>query len=286
LRVAIPAPAGDPAAGGRLVLLGDDPAMELERIACDRIAALLALELARDMAVRQAREETRRGVPLPEDGPPWVVLLARQVAADAPDDITAREETRHDLQRMMSPRRLILRGSSESLELRLVAAAPDDDPDGLGVAAMIASYLGRTVAVSRVFGESGARPAAEAAARATLEAAEQLDEPPPVARAARLPAYLLLGNLHNLPDGLRQARELLAPAMTGRPAVQGERLATLRAVLETSSLGEAAARLGVHRNTVAYRVARLEALGGWDLSDPDLRFALSVATRLVQNAQR
>jgi hypothetical protein len=25
----------------------------------------------------------------------------------------------------------------------------------------------------------------------------------------------------------------------------------------------------------------LEALGGWDLSDPDLRFALGVATRIL-----
>ena len=51
---------------------------------------------------------------------------------------------------------------------------------------------------------------------------------------------------------------------------------------EAGSLGEAAARLGVHRNTIAYRVGRLEELGGWDLSDPDLRFALSVATRILR----
>jgi DNA-binding PucR family transcriptional regulator len=56
-------------------------------------------------------------------------------------------------------------------------------------------------------------------------------------------------------------------------------------VLETPSIGEAAARLGVHRNTVGYRVARLETLGGWDLADPDLRFALLVAVRLVQSDQ-
>lgn len=284
LRVPIPAAAGDPGPGGQLVLLGDPNVVELERIACDRIAALLALELARDTAVRQAREETRRGAPLPEDGPPWVVLVARQSAADAAGDAAAREVVRHDLQRMLPPHRLMLRGTSESLELRLVAAAPDDDPGGMGIAGAIASYLGRTVAVSSPFDEPGARPAAEAAARATLQAAEQLADVPNVARAARMPAYLLLGNLHNLPDGLRQARDLLAPAMTGRAAVQQERLATLRAVLETSSLGEAAARLGVHRNTVAYRIARLETLGGWDLTDPDLRLALNVAARIVQSA--
>jgi hypothetical protein len=188
LRVTIPAPADEPAAGGRLVLLGDDPANELERIAADRIAALLALELARDAAVRAAREETRRGDPLPADGPPWVVLLARQAAADRPDDIAAREETRSELRLLASPRQLALRGTSESLEIRLVAAAPADDPEGLAIAARIATFVGRTIAISRPFPEPGARPAAEAAARATLEAAELLDEPPSVARASRLPA--------------------------------------------------------------------------------------------------
>lgn len=285
LRVEIPAPAGEPGAGGRLVLLGDEVPNELERIAADRIVALLALELSRDAAVRQARDETRRGEPLPADGPPWVVMVASQRAADGPDDIAARERTRGEIRLLMSPRRLVLRGSSESLELRLVAAAPADDPGALATADRLAAFLGRTVAVSRPFTEPGARPAAEAAARATLEAADLLVEPPLVARAARLPAYLLIGNVRNLPNGVRQARELLEPILVGRPEVQRERLDTLRAVLGSPSLNEAATRLGVHRNTVAYRVARLEELADWDLADPDLRFALELAARVVQNAQ-
>lgn len=285
LRVAIPAAPGEPGAGGRLVLLGDEPPNELERIAADRIAALLALELARHAAVRQAREETRRGDPLPADGPPWVVIFASQGTATGPDDIAAREETRGELRLLVSPRRLILRGSSESLELRLVAAAPADDPAGLAIAERLAGFLDRTVAISRPFTESGARPAAEAAARATLEASDLLPDPPRVVRAARLPAYLLLGNLRNLPDGTRQARELLGPILVGRAEVQRDRLDTLRAVVGSASLGEAATRLGVHRNTLAYRIGRLEKLADWDLSDPDLRFTLELAARIVQNAQ-
>ncbi len=285
LRVPIPANAGDAGPSGRLVLLGDEPPTELERIAAERITALLALELARHEAVRQAREEIRRGDPLPPDGPPWVVLVASQGPAGSADDIAAREETRKDLRRSLSARRVLLRGSAESLELRLVAAAPADDPGGLGTAERIAGFLGRTVAVSRSFSEPAGRSAAEAAARTTLEAADLLTSPPSVVRAARLPAYLLLGSLRNLPDGVRQARELLGPVLVGRPDQQRERLATLRAVLGSPSLNEAAARLGVHRNTVAYRLSRLERLGDWDLSDPDLRFALELAVRIVQNAQ-
>lgn len=285
LRVTIPAPTGETGPAGRLVLLGQESPSELERIASERIAAVLALELARDAAVRQVREEVRRDDPLPADGPPWVVLVASQGVAGGPENNAIREETRAELRLFMSPRRLTLRGTSESLELRFVAAAPSDDPGGLVIAERLATFLGRTVAVSRPFPEPGLRPAAEALARATLEAAHLLDDPPRVARAARLSAYQLLGNLHNLPDGLRQAHDLLAPILTGRPSVQRDRLATLRAVLESVSLGEAAARLGVHRNTVAYRLLRLEVIGDWDLTDSDLRFALGLAVRIMQNAQ-
>ena len=270
LRIDIPAPAGEPGPGGRLVLLGDEPADDLERVAAGRAAALLALELARDAAVRHARDETRRGDPLPKDGPPWVVILARQGPLDGPEDRAAREAIRTELAMLLPDRRLRLRGSAESLEFRLVAAAPDDDPGGQHVADRVATFLGRSVAVSRPFVEPGDRPAAEAAARATLDAAERLADPPAVLRAARLPAYLLLGNVHNLPDGLRQASELLRPIRVGSPGVQAKRLDTLAAVVGSGSVGDAATRLGVHRNTVAHRIARLEQLADWDLADPDL----------------
>lgn len=293
LRVDIPASVGTPGPGGRLILLGDEPPTEFERIVAERIAALLALELARDEAVRQARDETRRGDPLPADGPPWVVLLAAQgeltgepgELTGGPDELAAREAVRAQVRLLMSPRRLVLRGSTESLELRLVAAAPADDPLGLTTADRLAGVLGRTVALSRPFDERAARPAAEAAARATLDAAARLPRPPRVARVARLPAYLLLGNLRNLPDGVAQAQELLAPILGGRADVVAERLATLSAVLASPSLAEAADRLRIHRNTVAYRVQRLEARGDWDLADPDLRVALLLAVRVMQNAQ-
>ena len=119
----------------------------------------------------------------------------------------------------------------------------------------------------------------------TLEAVETLAEPPTVARADRLPAYRLLGNLHNVPDGARLARALLEPLLAGRPDVRREHLATLRAVLDHAGLAEAAAALGVHRNTVAYRVRRIETLTGWRLGDPELRLPLAVALRLVQTDQ-
>jgi DNA-binding PucR family transcriptional regulator len=43
--------------------------------------------------------------------------------------------------------------------------------------------------------------------------------------------------------------------------------------------------LGVHRNTIGYRLDRIREQTGWDLADPDLRLALGVAVRIMQSAQ-
>ncbi len=285
LRVPLPAAADGTASPGALVLLGERPPSELERVVAERIAGLLALEIARTDSVRRARDEARRAEVLPGAGPPWVVVVARQVVADLPVELAEREETRRELRRLAPVRRMALRGDATSLELRLVLAADAEDPGGLGLAGRVAGFLGRGVAVSRPFGDPVDRAAAEADARATLDAAETLRTPPPVALAERLPAYRLLGNLHNLPDGPRQARALLEPLFVGSAATVAERLATLRALLDRPGIAEAAAALGVHRNTVAYRVRRIEATTGWRLDDPDLRFALGLALRLVQEEQ-
>jgi purine catabolism regulator len=310
IRIALPIP-GDPgASSGALALLGERTPTELERVATARIAGLVALELARDEALGRAVEIARRE-PLPADGPPWVVIVARQALAGLEGDAVEldrggpagrlpdrneaerrevvrretlrREALRREVRSLAPARRLSLRGDVQSVELRIVAAIDASDADGSAIGARIGSLLGRIVAVSRPFDAIVGRSSAEADARATLEAAEALANPPAVARADRLPAYRLLGSLHNLPDGTRQARALLAPLLRGRTDVRHERLATLRAVLDQPGLAEAADALGVHRNTVAYRIRRIEEATGWRLADPELRLPLALALRLVQD---
>ncbi len=203
-----------------------------------------------------------------------------------------RESLRHEVRLLAPARQMALRGDADSLELRAVLAVPanpgeppSDDPDRLPLAGRISAVLDRTVALSRPFADRAERPAAEGEARQTLEAALALVEPPRIARASRLPAYRLLGVLHNVPDGPRLAMTLLEPLLGGRPDVRREHVETLRAVLGQGGMNEAAVALGIHRNTVTYRLRRIEALTGWRLDDPDLRLALSVAVRLVQDDQ-
>ena len=284
LRVPLPSASG---ADGSLVILGTEPPSELARLTLPRVAALLALELAREEAVRGAAAQARRAEPMPAGGPPWVVVLARQRESgpddDAPAARAARESARRAVRLLAPARRLALRGDADSLELRLVVAGTSDDLRGL--VERVGEVIGRPVAVSRPFASPADRPAAEAEARATLESALALDAPPAIAQAERLAIYRMLGALHKLPDGPRLARAVLEPLLDARPDVRRERLATLRALLAHGSVGEAAIALGVHRNTIAYRVRAIEAATGWRLSDPELRLPLAVAVGLVQEEQ-
>jgi purine catabolism regulator len=280
---------------GSVALIGIDPPSDLERTALARAAGVIALELARDDAIGRAREGAGRPEALPAAGPPWVVLIARQRSAepdaggdggagdDEPAGRAAREAVRRELRTLAPARRMALRGDANSLEIRAVLAVAGEDAEGLELGAKIARFLARPVALSRPFGSPADRPAAEAEARETLQAAERLASPPAVARASRRPAYRLLGDLHNLPEGAAHARALLQPLLDSRPDVRREHLATLRALLDRGGVNEAAGALGVHRNTVAYRARRIEALTGWRLSDPELRLPLALAVRLVQD---
>jgi PucR family transcriptional regulator, purine catabolism regulatory protein len=279
---------------GWLVLLGSQPPSELERVVAGRVSRFLALLLGRAADASAGALERAAGG-LPADGPPWVVLLARQLDESAPQTVEQRERLRAELRRTEPARRLVLRGDATSLELRMIAAPGSADPAGYALAERVSRRIGRPVALSEPFSEPTDRPLVEAHARSTLEAFEAL--PPAeraglggadgafVARTGMAPAYRLAAGLSTLPDGQRQARQLLAPLLSGRPSRDRQVLATLRALLDHAGLAEAATALGVHRNTLAYRLTRIEERTGWRLADPTLRFALAVAVRIVQSAQ-
>jgi hypothetical protein len=279
---------------GALVLLGSAPISDLERVASSRVAPFLALSLAAPAAGgddARARGSER----LPGDGPPWVVLVARQQDGDDPPNLAERERTRTALRQLEPARRIQLRGDASSLELRIVFAPPASERSGLELAARVSRQVGRPVALSEPFSAAGDRAAREAAARVTLEAFEALpagerrqlagSDGAAVLRVELLPALRLLAGLSAMPDAQRHARAMLEPLLSGRRARDAQALATLRAVLDHAGMAEAAAALGIHRNTLAYRLAAIERRTGWRMSDPIVRFGLALAVRFVQTDQ-
>jgi sugar diacid utilization regulator len=117
-----------------------------------------------------------------------------------------------------------------------------------------------------------------ARARAALGLA---GEEPGLLIARELAGELLLASDPQLAAEL--AGDRLAP-LTGLAAGSRTRLTeTLRAWLEEQGrLTQVARRLGVHPQTARYRVARLRELFGATLDDPDERFWLELALRVVR----
>ncbi len=74
---------------------------------------------------------------------------------------------------------------------------------------------------------------------------------------------------------------VLGPLAAGTANRRLELVATLEALLDSRSIGEAADRLGVHRHTVVYRVGRLRQLG-IDADDPEQRHQLWLALRCMR----
>jgi DNA-binding PucR family transcriptional regulator len=85
-------------------------------------------------------------------------------------------------------------------------------------------------------------------------------------------------------DELRSfANEVLGPLLTHDRNHKAELLRTLTAFLDHHGRALPAARsLYVHVNTVSYRLRRIEALSGLDLSDPDDRLVAHVALKIVE----
>jgi DNA-binding PucR family transcriptional regulator len=94
---------------------------------------------------------------------------------------------------------------------------------------------------------------------------------------ARLPELLLAGS----PDIVAALRERsLAPLCDETDASRARLESTLRAWLRhRGAQAQVASELGVHPQTVRYRMGRLRELFGGALDDPETRFALELALR-------
>lgn len=76
------------------------------------------------------------------------------------------------------------------------------------------------------------------------------------------------------------ARRLLAPLLD--PAERNLFVTLETYIDQACSTGRTARALGVHRNTVAQRIARAERLLGMPLTHPDSRLALQLAARVLR----
>jgi hypothetical protein len=119
--------------------------------------------------------------------------------------------------------------------------------------------------------------------RLAIELVQRLGRSGRVVDCDQLGAYRLLLQLGEVDELRSFANEVLGPLLTHDRNHKAELLRTLAAFLDHHGRALPAARaLYVHVNTVSYRLRRIEALSGLDLSDPDDRLVAHVALKIVE----
>jgi DNA-binding PucR family transcriptional regulator len=265
-------------------------AAEVERrLRGDLVEELLAGGLDVDEAERLARQAERLGHRLPNRA--WVIVLE-------PDDSQAetemaargRQDRLHDILSDISRRRLsgalILVRSTSAVVIAPVEAVPD-----LAAAERLAtSILAEAGAVLRPgsasVGVGNLAASVSELARSHLEARQALRLSRRAGGRGRMTSYRSLGAFRLLlevqsPEALRTfVTELLGPLLEYAQSRETPLLETLEALAAARWVRRAASReLGIHINSMSYRLERIEALTGLSLDDPETRVAIAIALR-------
>jgi purine catabolism regulator len=286
---------------GFLSLIGSEGELgELHRLAVGRAAHACAIELARAGAARDARDEV-------EDELLDVLTAARpgsQEAAfarakrkgfdlEAPYLVVAAEAERSGKalslrtawERQLGTMRLpALVRDREEFILAMVSLAGRQPPD---VRALLDQLhrAARSAAGPVGLGHAAIRSGTAAVAGAAREAEQalrmgrRLYGPDALTAFADLGLYRFLYALEPLPE-LRAFRDEMLARLRQKDR-GGVLLPTLAAYLATNgSPTDAAQRLHLHRNTVLYRLGRIEEILGSDLRDADVRVTLHLALKI------
>lgn len=271
-----------------LELSKERAAAEVERrLRGDLVEEMLAGGLEGDEAERIARQAERLGHRLPQRA--WVVVL--EPDDDATEATVAARGDRLDaalsgLIRSRMPGALVLVRSASAVFL-----VPDDVAPDLAACEKLAGQI-LTAAepvmkpgtASVGFGNL-ANSVAELA-RSHVEARQALRLTRRAGGHGRVASYRSLGAFRLLldvqsPEALRRfVAELLGPLLEYAQSRDTPLLETLEALSAKRWVRRAAARqLGIHINSMSYRVERIEALTGLSLDDPETRVAISIALR-------
>jgi purine catabolism regulator len=307
---------------GYLALLGQaDDFVDFDHQVADRAASVLAIELAKQSAVVEARLRLQGDFLtelLDSPAPPEEALLerARRLGYDLSRQhlvfvLRPREEEPRNgnsptrgQQRFVDAarRRLVLADVTTLLRERdgsiqvLMPCPPDLDPNDADAAlawverlrcSLEESLAPESVAVVAGVGrtpgpDTTAYAAMREATRAADIAASIAGDSPAALHFARLGALRLIFHLADNPELRAFQRDVLGPLETSDTARRSEFVRTLEAFLRAGGNHMRAARdLNVHRNTLIYRLERIqELLGGANLEDPEMRLNVQLALKI------
>jgi hypothetical protein len=232
----------------------------------DLLAGVRRAVLEGERAARLARH-LLDGAPVDPDGA--ATLQAFGVDLDAPARVVV-------MRPPADPGALAARG------IRLVASQPGEVAFVVDAATLEEQSLEELTGPGRTVGLGRARTGAEGAARSYVEArraadfAERLGRP--VLRHEELGLFSLLAEGGDTEAMADFVAEWLGPLLDHDGRRSQKLLPTLAAYLDAGAAQQATAdALGIHVSTLKYRLGRIEAVTGRDLSEPDVRFQLQVA---------
>jgi sugar diacid utilization regulator/putative methionine-R-sulfoxide reductase with GAF domain len=273
-----------------LELAKERAAAEVERrLRGDLVEEVLAGGLEGDEAERVARQAERLGHRLPQRA--WVMVLepdddeteAALVAPGRPDRLDA---ALNGIVRSRLPDALTLVRSASAVFL-----VPDEIASDLAaIEKLAAQILAGAAAVmkpgSASVGIGNLATSVGELARSHLEARQALRLTRRAGGRGRVASYRSLGAFRLLlevqsPEALRRfVDELLGTLLKYAQSRDTPLLETLEALSAARWVRRAAARnLGIHINSMSYRVERIQALTGLQLDDPETRVAISIALR-------
>jgi PucR family transcriptional regulator, purine catabolism regulatory protein len=307
---------------GYLALLGPaDDFVDFDHQVADRAASVLAIELAKQSAVVEARLRLQGDFLsdlLDSPTPPEDALLERVrrlgydlsrphlvfVLRPRENGATNGSAGARGSQRFVDAarRRLVLTDVTTLLRERdgsiqvLMPCPPEVEPADAdaGVAwverlrasleeSLAPDSLSVVAGVGRTPGPDTTTYAAmREATRAADIAASMTSDSPAALHFARLGALRLIFHLADNPELRAFQRDVLGPLESSDAARRSEFVRTLDAFLRAGGNHMRAARgLNVHRNTLIYRLERIqELLGGTDLEDPEARLNLQLALKI------
>jgi hypothetical protein len=248
----------------------------------------------RECAMRQALAEVG-----PRTGSEWLSAMIAGVAeAEVPSNILKQFDLRapHSIAHIPSPGERTSVGSGQAtsgatavtIELNLLSA---EVPDGLALL-LPTTLIGRFIFVTEkrhvACGIGTARPLSQASlsldeARLAASASAYLRNGNPTLYSSLGADRLILLLDRDSPSELSDYVKSTLGPLLDHDARSGVQFGpTLTAFLQHGArLRDTASSLYIHRNTLAYRLQRIEAILGLDLSKPEQRLAIELALRAV-----
>lgn len=292
----------------RLRLIGRAAALDrLSELAAEAGAAALALELAKQEAVSQAQQALQgdlldavlageseeairaraRGLGYPLDCLQWVVVAA------APGDTETAEMTTwaRRAQRLAEAHGWHALAAVRESQTTLLIAATNITNTASLLAELRATWAQVRLPLTLGVGEpapglAGLRMSLGQAQDA-LALGLRLFGPGGTHRHADLGLYRLLRHLQGQPDLETFYQQTLAPLVAYDREHGGELVATLEALLAAGgNVSRTAQALHLHRNSLIYRLDRIEQITGLNPTDPEDAFTLKLALLLAPLRQK